>query len=374
VGRRGDRARNGDVVPVSLIDVIHSRDLASPSEALVDYLPGFWSRHGIGAAREVLARATSLRALVVGETIIDEYQYVETIGKAGKEPILAARYLATESFAGGVLAVANHVAAVTPRVDLVTALGVRDSQEAFVRERLAAGVAPRFVYLDDAPTIVKRRFIEAYPGQKLFEVYVMGDDGEAPREHLTAALADALADADVVVVADYGHGLLSGEVVELLCDRARYLAVNTQMNAANRGFNTVSKYRRADYVCVSENELRLEVRSRGRGIRDVAEEVAERLGCSRLLATRGEQGVVAYDRADGFYEIPGFASRIVDRVGAGDAVLAVTALCAAAGAPIELIGMIGNTVGAEMVSTVGNSEAVRIERVIRHFDSLSELA
>ena len=39
----------------------------------------------------------------VGETILDEYQYCEAMGKSGKEPVLATRYLSTDKFAGGVL-------------------------------------------------------------------------------------------------------------------------------------------------------------------------------------------------------------------------------------------------------------------------------
>jgi len=48
----------------------------------------------------------------------------------------------------------------------------------------------------------------------------------------------------------------------------------------------------------------------------------------------------------------------VDRVGAGDAFLAVTALAAAQGAPGEMIGFIGNVVGAEAVEIVGNDKAI----------------
>ena len=65
-----------------------------------------------------LANGRSLRVLVVGEAIVDEYRYCETLGKSGKEPILATRYLHSETFAGGILAVANHVAAICDRVSL----------------------------------------------------------------------------------------------------------------------------------------------------------------------------------------------------------------------------------------------------------------
>ena len=70
-----------------------------------------------------------------------------------------------------------------------------------------------------------------------------------------------------MVVTDYGHGMMTPQIVELLCSQERFLAINTQTNAANQGYNTVSKYRRANYVCISEKELRLEARSRSKDLR-----------------------------------------------------------------------------------------------------------
>ena len=65
---------------------------------------------------------------------------------------------------------------------------------------------------------------------------------------------------DVVIVADYGHGLMTDRAVQLVCEKARFLAVNTQVNAGNKGFNTISKYPRADYVSIGEPEARLDAR------------------------------------------------------------------------------------------------------------------
>ena len=152
-------------------------------------------------------------------------------------------------------------------------------------------------------------------------------------EELFGLLERELTEADAIVVADYGHGMLREEVVEQLCAKAPFLAVNTQMNADNRGFNTISKYRRADFVSLSEHELRLEVRSRHRDIRSIVEDVATRIGCRTMVVTRGQRGCAVLDRESGYMEVPAFTSAVVDRVGAGDAVLAIAALFSRLGAP-----------------------------------------
>ena len=67
---------------------------------------------------------------------------------------------------------------------------------------------------------------------------------------------------DAVVVIDYGHGLLDRYAVDTICRKSRFLAVNAQSNAGNQGYHTISKYPRADYVTLAENEARLDARDR----------------------------------------------------------------------------------------------------------------
>jgi len=349
-----------------------NRHLPIFQKEVSDYLAGFAARYSTGEILGYLERARSLRVLIVGEAIIDEYQYCETMGKSGKEPILAARYVSTERFAGGSLAVANHVAAFCDHVRLLTFLGQRDSQEDFIREKLNPRIDPIFLYAEDAPTILKRRFVEVYPFQKLFELYVMNDMEGNPAEsqRLCAQLQQLLPDYDVVIVMDYGHGMIGPEAVEVLCSQARFLAVNTQVNAGNHGFNTVSKYFRADYLCVSEQELRLDARGRRRDLRSMVLEVAEKLSCEWILITRGQKGCLAYGKKEGFFEVPAFAGRVVDRIGAGDSVFSVTALCVVQKAPMEVVGFIGNAVGAQAVAVVGNRQPIERVPLFKHIESL----
>src|SRR5579864_1482941 len=73
------------------------------------FLESFSSKYGSDKVLRHLEMARQLKVLVLGEAIIDDYQYCETLGKAGKEPILVARYINSERFPGGILAVANQV-------------------------------------------------------------------------------------------------------------------------------------------------------------------------------------------------------------------------------------------------------------------------
>jgi bifunctional ADP-heptose synthase (sugar kinase/adenylyltransferase) len=343
-----------------------------PEEAQT-FLRDFRARYSADTVITALQALRPLRALLIGDTIIDEYHYVQSMGKSPKELLIGTRYLREEHFPGGILACANHIAGFCDQVDLVTVLGARDSREPFIRQHLRPNVRPRFFTRPRAGTVVKRRFVDQAFLSKMFEVAFLDD------QELEPAISDDIADSlrgtldqyDLVLVADYGHGFLTGQLdggktkgalIHLLQVEARFLAVNVQTNSANSGFNLVTKYfeKGAAYVCIDEPEARLALGNRAGEIEDVIRAIAKAMSADRVAVTRGHHGSVTYQQdADRQVEtIPVFSREIVDRMGAGDAYLAVTAPCAALGYPMDLVGFVGNAVGALAVRIIGNRSAV----------------
>ena len=157
-------------------------------------------------------------------------------------------------------------------------------------------------------------------------------------EQILRRLEKLVQEYDVVIIADYGHGLMTERAVKLVCERAKFLAVNAQTNAGNRGFNTISKYPRADYLCLDEAELRLAMGSRFGRVEDLVTGIAKKVKYKKAVITQGHRGSTAYGPEEGFSRAPVFSREIVDRMGAGDAFLSVTAPCAAAGVPAEVLG------------------------------------
>lgn len=313
-----------------------------------------------------------LKVLTVGETIIDEYQFCDVMGKANKDPILAARHLHTETYPGGVLALANHLSDFSDQVALLSMLGDTESKEALIREGLDDRVNAYFVHKPDAPTILKRRFLHKYLAVKLFEVYVMENENltDVDEEAFCEKLEALLPEQDVVIVVDYGHGLFTSRIRKLICDRAKFLAVNTQRNAGNQGFNTILKYDRADFISLAEPEIRLVAHDDKKDMETLIRETAERLSCKRMIVTWGEKGCFSYDAEVGVTEVPAFAVKLVDRIGAGDALLSLAGPCAALGVPADALGFIANVVGAEACATMGNKSAIEKTSLYRHISSL----
>lgn len=355
----GGRIHFTNEITFSSTELLNKHFDVYPDDAQA-FLKGFRRRF---SSRDVIKKLDSLcklKILVIGEAIIDEYHYCQAMGKSPKELLVTTKYLREEAFAGGILACANHVAGFCEDVHLVTCLGSRNSHEEFVNSHLKPNVTAQLFHRDDASTIVKRRYVDHAFLSKMFEVCFLDDSAIPPHieRDICAYLKSVIGDYDLVLVADYGHGLMGPEIINLLCSESRFLAVNTQTNSANAGYNLITKYPRADFICIDEPEIRLACHDRVSDLRELIVSTARKLGNQRTIITRGHHGSMTYAAQEGFFEIPVFSSKIVDRVGAGDAYLSVAAPCVAAGMPMDLVGFIGNAVGALAVRIVGNRSAV----------------
>jgi rfaE bifunctional protein nucleotidyltransferase chain/domain len=309
---------------------------------------------------EKINSLANLKVLVVGDAIIDQYHYVSPLGQTGKGNVLAVQYESAEQFAGGSLAVANHVSKFAKSVSLLTGLGDHDSHENFIREKLQANIEPIFSYFVDAPTVTKRRFVDSDLA-KLFEIYFFKDEPifSDGGKYCIEWLENNLSNYDLVIIADFGNGFISNEMVEVLCRKAPFLAVNTQINSGNRGFHVISRYSRADFVSLNEPELRLSAHNRHDPIEVVCEATAKKLGTKGLAVTRGTKGVLFYDaKSATFDRVPALSSRVIDRIGAGDAYLSLASLCLAGGLDSSVANFVGSVAAAMDVQIVCNREPI----------------
>ena len=303
--------------------------------------------------------ARKLRVMIIGDTIIDEYVYCEPLGQSLKNPLVVHKYITEERFCGGAVVVANQVAQFCDEVHLVTVVGERNSYQDYIQSSLAQNVAPHFFRRADVPTVVKRRYVYENVEQKVFEVCVI-DDLEPPEE-LESEMAEYVKknapNFDLVMISDYGHGVLTHRIVSDAQRGAQFLAVNAQTNSANLGYNLITKkYSSIDFACIDEPEARLARQDRHKEIEEIGKDLMDQLAADRLIITRGKKGSVGIDRAQGVCYTPAFATQVVDRVGAGDAFFAIAAPCSALRLPLDLVSFIGNAMGALAVQIVGNRE------------------
>ncbi|MFY9314129.1 MAG: PfkB family carbohydrate kinase [Burkholderiales bacterium] len=338
------------------------------------YLQNMRERNVLGKLTEMIEGIAGLKVLLIGDTIIDEYQYVRPLGKSPKENLIPTLYREREVFAGGVIAAANHVAGFCRNVEVLTCLGDSDEYNEVVRNALKPNVRLTAITRHGVPTTRKCRFIESGYFRKLFEVQFMEDSPiTGDLEASFVAEIERLAPShDVVIVTDFGHGLISKVATQAITGNARFVAVNAQSNSANMGFNLITKYPRADYICIDAPEAHLAVSDKYADIGEiVTTQLPSRVKCGRIIITHGRSGCVTYDGGKGeVHRIPAFTSEATDTMGAGDAFLAITSPLVAAGGDMELIGFVGNAVGAMKVGIIGHRQSVEKVPLLKYLTAL----
>jgi rfaE bifunctional protein kinase chain/domain len=329
-------------------------------EETTKFLKNFSKRYSFDDILKKIKSLQKLKVLLIGDGIIDEYHYCESMGKSPKAQLVVNKYLDHEIFMGGVFAIANHIAGVCDTVKLVSLLGKDNSMEDYITNNLKPNIATKFFYRDDGPTVTKKRYINRYQNQKIFEVnyinenYINGECESDIIDYLEATITEY----DVVLISDFGHGFITDKIIRTIEKFSKKMAVNTQTNGANAGYNLITKYNRTEFVCLDVSEARLATQDKVSEIEDVAKKLSKTLKTDYLIITLGNQGSIGITKDGEINRTTAFSTKVVDIVGAGDAFFAYTAPCFADGLSKDLISFIGNAVGALAVQTVCNKKAV----------------
>lgn len=284
-------------------------------------------------------RADKLTVAFVGERIIDKYIYVTALGKSSKEYTLVTKWSGVDVFEGGIIAASKQ------------------------------GEWPNARVFTANAAIDKTRYVDRDFSRKLFEVYSSARMRLEPveRKEFRSKLEHAT-QANVTIVFDFGHGLLEEQDRQILMDNSQFLAVNAQTNAGNVGFNPVIKYREASFVCIDEPEARLAACMPDDPLEAVVGDLQDWMECEKFLITRGKNGSYVHDGKHGY--APAFNLGGIDTMGAGDAVLAVTAPLIAAGLGLRPAALVGNVAGAIKVGILGHKEHVTRQALVTTIESL----
>lgn len=337
----------------------------------MEYIQEVKKKFPLDSINKELDKLKDLNVLVIGDTIIDEYVFTMPKGRAIKDPILSLDFIKSERYAGGILAIANHIAGFTNGLSLVTILGDHRREEDFIKKSLNKNISTKFFTKKESPTTNKKRFIDHLRNGKLFKVEYINDESidEETESKLIDYLKEELPKYDLIIVGDFGHGFITDNIVKVLQEHSKFLAANVQTNSANLGFNYITKYKKIDYITTNENEIRLTLSNRFGDSSKVINELKENVQFKDILLTQGVEGCL-YVRNGKIYSGPSLTKDVKDVVGAGDTVFAITSLLSYNAIDGELLIFIANCVGAISVNTMGNKDRVTKESLLKFIGDL----
>ena len=324
-----------------------------------EYLREFKSKFNSEEIISIFASLRDLKVLIIGDTIFDKYVFCDAMGKEAKEPLLVYNNLDTELYAGGVLAIANHVANFVDKVCLVTSVGLDQKSNSAIKSRLNKNIDTHFFLDKTNPSLTKLRYIEKYWNRKVFEIYEsMYHNIDADLEkQIIKYLDENLELFDVVIVSDFGHGMITDRIQECTIRNGNFIAANAQTNSGNFGYNFITKYKNVDFVSLNDLELKLALRENGSDFGLLIQRLSKSIGCHKINLTLGKKGVL-YLEDNIRYSAPIFSYAVIDTVGAGDAILSIVSLLAYRGVNPKIIPFVANCIGALAVKIMGNKESI----------------
>ena len=326
--------------------------------------------------RETVDSFADLRVLVIGDIIFDRYSTVDVQGLTSKNRMLSGRFVREETQAGGALAVFRHIREFAPNVKLLSLVGT----ESWAEETLCQFLHPdqdEIIRIPDFTTIIKQRFVEPVcEGKelsKLFSVnFIAGEHpSEEVQRYVCERINNQIRDYDLVVVMDFGHGLMQPAVRNLVQEKARFLALNCQTNSNNHGFNIINRqYHRADSFSLDQTELNLACGMRHYDADHELQVLHDTLGATSSWLTRGSVETIGIRTGEVPCVCEPFEREVVDTIGAGDAFCSLASLAAAKGLPVDLATFMGQLGGAIAVKIVGNSENVTKSRFLKSAEAM----
>lgn len=311
---------------------------------------------------------SKLKILVIGETIIDDYVFCEGLGKSGKESVLALRKIKSERFLGGCLAIARHLNSFTKNISVISYLGENREQKNFIKSKIEKNIKLNFIYKKKSPTIIKRRYLDIIDNRKLLGIYELNDDAInlTQEQQIIKLLKKKIPQNDLILIADYGHGLISKKVANYLSKTSKFSALNAQVNSANVGFSNLKKYRNIDCLIINATELRHEMRERDGKIDILSKKLKNQIKCKSLVVTQGRAGLIMINDKNKTFTAPAFANQVVDKVGAGDALLSILAICLKDKNDENLSNFISSLVAAQSVENIGNSKPINKSSLLKN--------
>lgn len=305
--------------------------------------------------------------LVIGETIIDKYLKCTSLGKSSKHSIVAQQVNNFEIHLGGSLAVANHISGLGANVKVLT--NFDEETHILISPTLSSKV--QILNLEDQSrrTILKSRYIDETTNIHLFETYDMDDRflDERMEEKLRKLFVDAITDIDTILIVDYGHGLISDNFVEFMRNSKRHkFIVNAQVNAGNRGLNSIKRYKWCDSIVLNGSEVQLEMRQLGLSAYDLVQKFAREFQSSNILITLGKQGLIFKSVNGPVFEHKAYSDEgIVDRTGAGDALLSCFAAFEGTNISLNSVLDFCNLAGYFCSKTLGNSKSITLDSLYK---------
>jgi len=331
--------------------------------------------------KSIVENFPKARVLVIGDLILDEYLRSTPERISREAPVIILQYINSRYTLGGSANAASNLASLSAKTALMGVLG-----EDKTAERLIQICAERNIdlfYCTDLlrPSTLKTRVISSSSADPdtgtVLKQQVLRIDHQSKEQiseelskKLLATLKGIIHDYDLILLSDYGSGVLHERLANEIIKLAK-LNKKTVIVDSNGNF---SKFTGA--YCLTPNQpdvettLGVKIQS-DEDLFSAGERLLDLIETDQMLITRGAKGMVLFNRKEKLLSadlIPAFnVSEVFDVSGAGDTVSACFSLALAVGATNLEAALLGNIAASIVVRKYGTA-TTNIEELMKELD------
>ena len=311
--------------------------------------------------RQILDAFSRVRVSVIGDLIADEFIYGRIERVSREAPVLILSYDSAELVPGGAGNAARNAASLGANADVIGVVG-RDAAglglyKALQQTTRVSGV----VRATSLTTPVKTRILAGGVHSAKQQVVRIDKAGSSVPQSVVAraerALRSAIEHADVVIISDYGSGLVTPDMWRRAMARTTRTKPPVVIVDSRYGLG-----RFAGMTACTPNESEVEallgvrIDENRTVLEGAGRELLTRLDCQAVLITRGSRGMALFepDRPTDHIPIVG-SDQVTDVTGAGDTVIATFAVAIAAGASFPEAARLANHAGGIVVMKRGTA-------------------
>ena len=306
--------------------------------------------------REDISKFSRCRVLVVGDLMIDHYVWGDVDRISPEAPVQVVNVRSEEDTLGGCGNVVNNIVALGGGVAVAGVVGTGRYGQLLIERLQTLGVDAEGVIPDpDRPTTRKTRIFAANQHVVRIDRETRQTISRQTLEKLAAEAEKKIPESDVVLISDYGKGVVTHELLRRICDSAKRHGKLTIADPKGIDF---SKYSGVGVMTPNKKEAGFAAAM------DIADDdtlgaagkkLLDSLTIETLLVTCGKHGMVLFERGAQPYRISAKARQVYEVSGAGDTVFAVLGLALATGANLRDAAALANTAAGVVVGKVGTA-------------------
>ena len=308
------------------------------------------------------------KILVLGDLMIDHYLWGSCERISPEAPVQVVDIAKETTVLGGAGNVINNLKTLGAQVSVASIIGDDENGKELVGMLNAIGVDAKSIITQEGRKTSKKSRIIAVSQQ------ILRYDKESKNaitsdsvQKIVTKLTESIARYDMIILSDYGKGVLTTELCQGVISLAKSNGVRVLVDPKGSDF---SKYKGAYLLTPNKKEAILSTNieiNDAKSLEKALLQLKEECDLGISLITLSEDGIATLDKEVEIF--PTVAKEVFDVTGAGDTVIASIAFALSAGKSIQETAAFANLAAGVVVGKIG-SATVNIAEIQEYEASL----